>query len=151
MAQLVGGAGAGAWIMGVISLISAIIFVLALIKGEKSFPVFDWGMLCGAVLGIIAWLITKNPLGAIIIVTVVDSIGFAPSYRKGWVKPFEECATMFAVNGLAFFVALFAIETYSLVTWLYPAALVILNEGLAIFLVIRRKKIQNKKMNYSII
>src|SRR5207253_1528641 len=75
-AQLTKGGGAGAWVSGFTSLVLLSIAVLALIYGEKDTKIINWLSFIGALVGLILWGITKNPLSAIIIVTAIDTIAY---------------------------------------------------------------------------
>ncbi|MEA3399221.1 MAG: hypothetical protein U9R00_01765 [Patescibacteria group bacterium] len=77
------------------------------------------------------WYLTSNPLGAIILVTLIDLFGYFPTLRKSYSKPHEETATTFFLNGLKFLISLFALQVYTPVTWLYPSGLTLFNFSLA--------------------
>ncbi len=55
-------------------------FVLALVKGKKDFPLADWLCLAGCMAGLALWAFTGNPLAAIILITVIDMLAFAPTF-----------------------------------------------------------------------
>ena len=140
VAQMQKGGGAGAWITGVTAVLCLSVAVIAFFRGEKNITKFDWGCLVAALLGIVLWLITNNPLTAVIIVTITDAIGFAPTFRKAYHKPYEETISTYFLSSLKFAIALFALESYSLTTWLYPASLVLANGVFAVMVLLRRKK-----------
>jgi hypothetical protein len=138
-AQVVEKGGAGAWVTGFTAVACFTIFVFALFRGKRRFPLFDWLCLLAAFAGIALWVYTDNPAIAVVIVTLTDALAFAPTFRKGYQKPFEETASTFALSSLKFLIALFALESYSLATWLYPASLVLMNGAFVVMLLIRRK------------
>ncbi|MDO8495140.1 MAG: hypothetical protein Q7S32_01245, partial [bacterium] len=138
-AQVVGHAGPGAWVTGCTAVICLVIAILALKKGEKEITKFDWLCLAGALLGIILWIKTKNPFSAVIFITLIDSMAFIPTFRKSYNKPGEETAVEYALAALKWTIGLFAIESFSLVTWLYPAVLIITNSLFVMMVLIRRR------------
>lgn len=139
--QVSDNAGPGAWVTGFTAMVSFFIFVTALRTGEKDISKSDWFSLIGAGLAMLLWWATSNPLTAVILITLIDALGFYPTFRKSYHKPHQETAITFAISGLKFIVAIFALENLTLVTWLYPASLVLMNGIFVIMLLIRRKQV----------
>jgi len=79
--------GSGSWSVGFTALVMLIIFFLALQRGEKHITNFDWVCLIAAVLSLIPWALTNNPLLSIVIITIIDAFGFLPTIRKTFYKP----------------------------------------------------------------
>jgi hypothetical protein len=140
--QVVESGGPGAWATGFTALVCFVIFTLALKKGEKVITTGDKASLLGSFLALWLWWWTSDPLGAVILITIIDALGFYPTLRKSWLKPWEETQIMYLLAGLKFVVALFALESYTVVTWLYPASLVILNIGFSFLLFIRKRQLR---------
>jgi hypothetical protein len=84
--------------------------------------------------------LAKSPLWAAIFATAADWAAYYPTIEKGWNEPFNDSVTSFTLNSAKFIPALFALESYSLATWLYPAALVVMNFTVAFGLLVRRKQ-----------
>lgn len=139
--QIVGKAGAGAWVTGVTALVCFTIFILSLSKGVKDFPLVDWLCLLGAVFSLGLWAITKNPLTAIVLITVIDMLAFVPTFRKSYKEPYSETSFTYMMSGLKFLVSFFALRTYSFVTVLYPLSLVVTNGAFVIMTNTRRRRI----------
>ena len=140
-AQVVEHGGAGAWVTGFTAFICFVVFLLALYKGKRDFPLFDWLCLVSAFVAMGLWWYAKDPTGSVILITITDALAFLPTFRKGYYKPREETATTFALSATKFFVALFALEAFTFVTVLYPASLVIMNGAFVVLLCVRRKKL----------
>ncbi|MFZ4631959.1 MAG: hypothetical protein ACOYL8_01975 [Patescibacteria group bacterium] len=138
-AQMNEGAGSGAWVVGLSSIICFSIGVLALFQGERKITTPDWIALSGAIIGLTLWQVTSNPLLAIIFVTIADALAFIPSFRKAYYKPYEETQITWLVSSFKFILALIATESYGLTTVLYPLSLVLTNGGFLVMLLIRRK------------
>lgn len=139
-AQIAKGGGAGAWVTGFSAVICMCIAGLALFYGEKDITKSDWLSLGGALLGIVFWQATRNPLLAVIFVTVADSIAFIPTFRKAYHKPGEETVNTFVWGSLKFVVGLAALESFNLTTALYPTSLVLANGSFVTMLIMRRRK-----------
>ena len=135
-------AGPGAWITGVTALVSIVIFGLAIQKGEKDITRSDKLNLLGAVLALGLWPLTSNPLLSMILITIVDFLGFLPTIRKSYHKPHEETLITYVLSALKFVLAIVALDHYSVITWLYPASLVAANGFFVFMLVVRRRKLQ---------
>ena len=139
--QIAGNGGAGAWVTGFTALISFAIFGFALFRGTRDFPIADWLCLGGCALALALWAFTKNPLLAIILITLVDMLAFAPTFRKSYSNPNSEPAFTYALSGLKFVVGIFALHELSAVTVLYPASLVLTNGLFVVLLLVQRKRL----------
>jgi hypothetical protein len=137
--QVITQGGPGAWVTGFTALICLFIAGLAIQYGEKRITVSDWFCFVGALLGIILWLTTENPVGAVIIITLTDALAFVPTFRKTYFKPQEETLVEYAFASLKFLIGLFALSTFNLTTALYPASLVFMN-GLFVTMALARRK-----------
>src|SRR5438067_862277 len=89
-AQVFEGAGAGSFVLGIDTVICFLIFSLAMYKGEIRYVLFDWVALVLAFFSIFLWWFTKTPTYSVVLVTCADVIGFMPTIRKAFYKPFEE-------------------------------------------------------------
>jgi len=139
--QLSAGAGPGAWVTATTAVVSFVIFWLALTRGEKDITKSDKIFLGASFFAIIPWLLTKDPLISIILVTVIDFLGFLPTIRKSIKKPYEETLIHYVFAGLKFLLAIIALDNYTLVTWLYPASLVLANWFFIVLLLVQRRKV----------
>ena len=139
--QVVSDGGAGAWVTGFTAVICLIIFLLALNKGKRDFTTTDWLSLSGAGFALLLWFLTNNPLVAIILVTIIDALGFIPTFTKSYARPSEETIFTYQMSSLKYVIGLFALESYSLVTVLYPLSLVITNLVFVAFTLSRKKRL----------
>ncbi|RJP43629.1 hypothetical protein C4587_02720 [Candidatus Parcubacteria bacterium] len=133
--------GAGTWVTGFSALVCFAIFSLALAKGDRRFVFFDWANLFGAGAAIFLWWFTGGPLLSVLLVILIDILGFLPTYRKAFFKPHEETAITFALNSLKFAVSIPALGAFTLVTLLYPSYLVLSNGLFVLFLLLRRRQL----------
>ena len=141
LAQRQRGGGAGSWVTAFTGAVCFAIGVLSLLKHRRRFNAFDWASL-GLGLGVFAfYLVAQDPTGSAIVATATDLVGFAPTVHKGWLEPHRDSATSFTLNGLQFVPALFALDSYSLASWLFPASLIAANAVVVAVLLVRRRQV----------
>jgi hypothetical protein len=92
-AQVVSRAGAGSWALGFSAAICIFIFALALIKGTRDFPLIDWIVLVGALIAIAIWYFTKDPTWSVILLVIIDTVAFIPTFRKAWQQSWRRAAS----------------------------------------------------------
>jgi len=139
-------AGPGAWSTGIASFNCFLITVISIFKGEKDFSSGDIAALLCALLSLPIWQLTHSPLASVIIVTFIDVIGFYPTIRKSYSKPFEEDVFMYFATALNYIIALLAIQHWTIVTWLYPACTA-MTCGLMVALLITRRRCVSKNLD----
>ncbi len=138
VAQVVTGGGAGAWVTLVTTFGTLGIFFLSITKGEKDITRFDVICFVGALLSIVAWKLTNNPLSAVIIVVIADVLTFLPTYRKAYLRPHQETVTLYIMSTIKYVVSIFALTTFTLTTALFPVSIALANLLIVIILVTRR-------------
>lgn len=141
-AQLSDDGGIGSAVLGVTAFISFFIFLLALKVGRKNIATIDWLFLFAAFISMLAWGVTNDPLWSVILITAIDAIAFAPTFRKSYIDPFSETLVTYALSGIKFIFAILALSNYSTVTVLYPLSLVFANGLFVWMLIVRRKIVQ---------
>ena len=147
-AQLAGGGGLGAWVIGISGLISSYIALLAYLKrGDTVITKSDWMFFGAALCALPCWFLTSNPLWAVVTLTLVDLFGFGPTIRKAYAHPHEESAGFFALSTFRNLLVILALEHYSLTTVLFPAA-VGLSCLLVACLLVHRKQVIMKTSRF---
>ncbi len=141
-AQVVTGAGPGAWVMGVSAICIFAIAIFAIVRGGVEVVPFDWACLIAAVFGIVLWLVTNDPLTAVIIVTITDAVAMGPMFRKAYLKPYEETLSLFVLSIAKFVVGFFAFSAFTLTNALFPSVIIGLNVAFVILLIYRRKQVK---------
>lgn len=137
-AQIVGGGGAGAWVTGATGLICIAITIAAFRFGEKHITRSDWSMFLASLSAIPVWVATNDPLLAVIIVTIIDVSAVYPTFRKSWIKPWEENSFMYGFNIPRHICSIAALQILSPVTAIYPIGLLMMNVMMFIMLKYRR-------------
>jgi hypothetical protein len=124
LAQLADDGGAGTWAIGISGIISLLIAIFAYYKrADISITKSDWIFFVLALSAIPFWYITSNPLWAVIILTSVDTVGYLPTIRKSYLKPFEEQLLLYILIAIRNIIAAIALEHYSVTTLLFPVTI----------------------------
>lgn len=142
-AQFFSGAGAGSWSVAVSGLIALFVAYLAYQKrSDDSITKADYLCLIMALSAIPCWYFTANPLYAVMILTAIDLLGYLPTIRKSYHKPFEENITLFAVMSFRNFISILALESYLLTNILFQTATLMANFIVIMLVLIRRSAVK---------
>ena len=87
------------------------------------------------------WLIVDQPVVSIVFAVVADLLAFVPTVRKSWHKPHTETVSMYVTNALRFSLVLLALESYNVLSVLWPATWVAGNALFAVMLTLRRRAV----------
>jgi hypothetical protein len=134
------GAQAGSWALLAMTFICFVLAGVSIAKGERHFSWREWAFLVAGFLVFLMYLFTKEPNVAALLTTVIDALGFGPTFARGWSQPQKDSVTSFALNGAKFAPSLLAMEPATFATCVYPVTLLILNAAVAIMLVLRRRR-----------
>ena len=137
--QVADGAGPGAWVTGFTAIVCFFVFIAGLIKGRKNIVLVDWLSLIGSGIALLLWPLTQSPLLSVILITVIDALGFFPTFRKSFFRPDEETLITYFLSGFKFLLSLFALSNFTIITSLYPISLVIMNWAFILMLIVRRR------------
>ena len=141
-AQIIGHGGPGAWATGATSVVCFTIAAIAFWKGEVKFVLFDWLSLIGACLAIFFWWFTDSPFLSVILITISDSIGYLPTFRKAYFKPNEETLTTFSLGVLKEIISLFALSKYNFITGFYITVVTVSNIIFILMTLYRRRQLK---------
>ena len=139
--QVKGRAGAGSWVTLSVAVIMFIIFFFGLKFGEKNFKKIDFYFLVSALVAIPLWLVVEEPVLSMVLLSLTEMLGFAPTIRKTWDKPYTETLSTYTINGFRHILSIFALAEYNVLTWLFPVSWVAMNFIFVIIIFIRRKRI----------
>lgn len=142
-AQLAGGGGVGAYAMGISALITFYVAYLAYrFQSDGSVTCSDWAFFVSSLLAIPVWYYTSDPLWAVVILTLVDTLGVWPTIRKAYVKPHEEQIALYAITTIRNLILIMSLEVYSLTTILFPAVMSAACIPLILIIYYRRDKVK---------
>jgi hypothetical protein len=140
--QVAQGAGPGSWVMGVTAAVCICLAIATLLKGEwewSDFDRWDWLLLAVAIVVFIGYLTTKAARLSVCLATATDVIAYGPAIKLLWRDPWSDRASMYAWNSAKFIPSIFALQSRSIATVLYPATLVGVNAAVAALVICRRK------------
>ena len=103
---------------------------------------FDALCLVGAFLTVVPWLLTHDPTLFVVFATIIDVSAFFPTIRKTYRQPYTETLSAWAINLLRHGMAILALASYSLATYVYPAALLVMNAVVVAVILSQRRKNQ---------
>ena len=135
--QVAKGAGIGAIPTAASEIFTVIIFFFSLQYGFKNIRMIDTVFLCIALLGLIPWLLTKDPTVSVIIAVSIDFIAFIPTIRKTWVHPNTETPLLYGTNVVRHILMLFSLQAYNIATALHSVVMILTN-GLMTGIIIGR-------------
>jgi hypothetical protein len=131
-------AGPGSWVMGITAIVCLALCLMSFCRGERAFPWYEWAFLGAAAVIFMFYLLSRQPTIAAVLAASVNVLGFGPTLTKAWQRPHSDSVTTFALNGLKFVPAFFAMDTLTVATCVMPAALVVANLAVAVIIYVRR-------------
>lgn len=136
--QLAKGAGIGALPTAASEIFTIIIFLFSIKYGFKGIRRIDTVFLCIALVGILPWILTKDPTLSVVIAVGIDVVAFVPTLRKTWREPDTETPILYSANVLRHMLALFSLQAYNVATMLHSIAMILTNTLMTV-LILRRK------------
>lgn len=141
--QITHGAGAGAFVALSATLLSITVVILTLRnKHKQDITKTDTLYATTALIALGLWIFAKQPLLSGILIIMVDVLGFLPTVRKSWNKPFSENPSFYAINVIRFAFTYASLREYSLITTLYPGVWFFGNIFFTILLVTRKSMLK---------
>lgn len=138
--QVVGGAGVGSWVTLTVAFVSAVIFISGMRRGNKDITSLDTIFLILSLIALLLWLVAKQPILSVVLVSVIDILGFIPTIRKSWNKPYSETLFSYELNAVRHGISILALQQYSILTWLYPVTWTIANILFSLMVIMRRNQ-----------
>lgn len=141
LAQVSAAGGVGAWPTGVSALVTLYVAWLAWThKGDLGISRSDCCFLAAALSSLPVWYFTADPLWSVLILSLVDALGFGPTLRKAWWRPHEESGVFFLLFALRSALSIVALESINLTTVLFPLELLVCCTAVSLLLWWRRRR-----------
>jgi len=137
-ALLKGNGGFGAMNLTVGTSLVFIIFILSFWYGTKNITKSDTAVFILALLGIIVWWLLHQPLVTVIMVSLIDLLGYIPTWRKTFDEPWSETLWSWVAFALSNIFALLALKDFNLLTATYLVSITVANIIVAVILLVRR-------------
>ncbi len=128
------GAGTAVIPIAVSEVFTLIIFLFSLKYGFKSPPKRDKYFLAVALLGLIPWILTKDPTISVIVMVSIDLLGFMPTLYKTFCYPKSETWLLYGTNVLRHSLILSVLDSYNLATMLHSIVMIITNAIMVVFI-----------------
>lgn len=130
------------WVPYVEFLGPFIIALLSLKYGEGGLnDKTDAICLIGALLSILLWIISKNPVVALITNLITDSFAIVPTIKKSYLRPEGEDFWAWFGTGMADSLNFFAVERFSFAILIYPVYMLLSDLIIIVILFIRKKNV----------
>ncbi len=139
VAQVMKGAGPGAWTTGIMGAFSIIVLLLSFTRGTNDVTRTDRIFLIVSLLAIIPWLFTKDPTLSVVLVTFIDMAAFGPTIRKTYRDPNSETFSTYLINIPRHALSILALTNLTLVNYIFPAAILCMNVIVVSVILIRRR------------
>jgi hypothetical protein len=134
--------GGGRWGAASLAIGTAFVFLVFLLSfkyGTRNITKSDTIILIAALSAIIIWWQLDNPLLAVFMVSIIDVLGYIPSFRKTFEEPWTEPPILWAIVSFSSIFSIFALNEYNLLTLTYITAITSASLVLLIICLIRRR------------
>lgn len=148
--QFMYGGGPGVWVTFASIVWIFVICTLSLWWGEKHITTSDWIAFSAALIGIVLWVVTKEPLPAVVILTATNTLAVVPTFRKSYVRPYEESVSLWSLDIAKFSLGIFALSSITATTALFPAGIVATNAAVVGMILLRRRAVDRKTASGSV-
>ncbi len=137
--QIAKGAGIGALPTAVAEAFTVFIFIYSLRYGFKNIQRTDNYFLAAALMGLIPWILTKDPTLSVVIAVLIDLVAFIPTIRKTWQKPSSETPALYSANVLRHVLTLLSLGSYNIATTLHSIAMISTNSVMTLIILLKKQ------------
>jgi hypothetical protein len=137
--QISHGAGIGGFVTLAAALVCYVICFFGIRSGKKDITKSDTVFLILTLIALVIWLLAKQPVLSVILLSITEMLAFIPTIRKSWNKPLTETLSSYIMNTIRFTLGIIALQNYSIITSLYPVTWLLANGLFSILLIVRRK------------
>ena len=125
------------WLAGVSAVQAIFIFILSIKHGMGGWSKSDIACLVIAILGIILWQTTSNPVVALYASILADFVGMIPALVKTYHHPHTEVWYFYGIDTVAGAFSLAAVSIFTLQQISYPIYIMLIN-GAMVALALRK-------------
>lgn len=144
-AELQAGVGMTALVTFTLGLSPLLVFTATIFKNPRSFQLKGLNLICViiALIGIVLWATTKNPLLAILFMMIADFSSSLPTVKKSLVDPKSEFSPSYLISALSMVITLLTVTDWRFAVIAFPIYVLVMN--LLIFLLASRKTTRKKR------
>lgn len=128
-----GGGGWGSLNLIIGTFFVVCVFLFSLKYGSKNITKGDFIVLVISLCAVLVWWRLDKPILAVIMVSIIDVLGYIPSFRKSYQEPWSETLISWMLFSVSNIFAILALNEYNLLTATYLVAITLAN--LFIFLI----------------
>lgn len=125
-----------------VGFIPLLIFISSLLKKKAvwSISFFDW--VCGglSLLGLLFWILTKEPNIAIVFSLISDTFASLPTYVKAYKAPFTENYVVFLAGVINTAIVILSLSSYNFSYIAFPLYILI-NHALFVLIILWRRRV----------
>ena len=121
------------------SLAVLITFILSLKFGVGGLEKRDIISLCGVVISLVFWYLTKEPAVALFLIILIDLIGLNLTIIKTWKNPETENWLAWILCALGGFFGVLAVGNFNFILLSYPVYICLANLSVAVVIIGRKK------------
>jgi hypothetical protein len=130
------------WLAAASALQGLGIFILSIKWGMGGWSRVDIACLCIALLGIIAWQSTSDPLLGLYFSIAADFVGMVPALLKTYALPHTENVWFFALDTIAGVLTLAAVSAFTPQQASYPIYIAVINAAMVILILYRGRRLR---------
>ena len=126
-----------------------LVFITASVTKNHLFKLTLPDLICGilAIISLICWLITKNPILTISFAIFADLISTIPTLKKSYYYPDTEYAPTYSLAILAMSITLLANKETTSYSLIYPTYILLMNLLVASIIITRKNRNNKNKKN----
>ena len=126
-----------------------LVFITASITKNHLFKLTLPDLICGilAIISLICWLITKNPILTISFAILADFISTIPTLKKSYYYPDTEYAPTYSLAILAMSITLLANKETTSYSLIYPTYILLMNLLVASIIITKKNRNNKNKKN----
>ena len=122
------------------TLLTGLIFVLAIRHGEGGMGAFDLALMTVAAVGVVGWILAGEPLVAVACVIAADLSAAAMMTPKTYRDPHSETLAMYVLASLAGALTAGAVGALDVSLLAYPVYYCLINGAVALLICVRRRE-----------
>lgn len=133
---------AAAFILALTSMIQALgLFLLSIKKGMGGWSKVDISCLIIAMIGVVFWQLSGQPLVGLLASIIADTTGMIPAIIKTYKHPHTEQWQFFGIDTIAGTLSLLALSSFTVYTVSYPLYIILINALMTGLILLRSKQI----------
>ncbi len=124
------------------AVITGLVFVLSIWRGEGGVSRADITVMAVAGLGVVAWAVSSTPVVATIATIFADMLGIALMTPKTWRDPRSETFSTYVLGGVSGVFSAFAVGSLDISLLLFPIWIAVASGVIATTIAMRRSRVE---------